>query len=101
MATTINQYDVGDAVRCQGSFTNQSGSAIDPDTVFFQWRDPSGTLTTKEYDTDDEVKRSGTGVYYIDLNINSAGSWHYRWYGVGNDSDNQGSSKHQFRAVGF
>lgn len=101
MTTTINQYDVGDAVRCTSTFADTNGTATDPDNLFFQWRTPDGTLTTKEYGVDAEVLKVSTGVYACDLNIDADGTWQYRFYGVADDGDFQGSDKHQFRAVGF
>jgi len=82
MTTTINEYDVGDAVRCTGTFTDTNGTATDPDTIFFAWRTPDGTLTTKEYGVDVEVLKVSTGVYAYDLNIDDDGTWQYRFYGV-------------------
>lgn len=80
---TINSYDVGDLIRCTGTFTNAAGTAVDPTTVTFKVEDASGDVTSYVYDTDPEVVRDGTGVYHVDVSIDEAGRWQFRWESTG------------------
>lgn len=80
-----NRYDVGDTVRATGTFTDplNSDAAIDPAAVYVTVTDPSDNATTYQYGTDAEVVRSDAGVYYIDIDLDEAGKWTYRWYSTG------------------
>ena len=78
-----NIYDVGDLVRVTGTFTNAAGVAQDPTTVTFKYAKPSGTQTSLVYGTSILVVKSGTGVYYVDVNADEAGTWLYLWKGTG------------------
>lgn len=78
-----NAYDVGDLVRCTGTFTDADGTATDPDTVVFKVKDPSANTTSYTYDTDAEVIKSATGVYYVDVDLDEAGTWWYRFEATG------------------
>lgn len=74
----MNTYDVGDNIRCVGTFTQSDGTAIDPSTVTFKHKDPSGNVTTLVYGVDVEVVKSATGIYYIDIDIDESGRWNWR-----------------------
>ena len=77
-------YDVGDEVRCTGTFTDADGTVHNPTAVFFSFSAPSATsATTYEYGTDVEVSRASTGVYYVDVDVDEEGKWRYRWYSTG------------------
>lgn len=75
-------YDINQSVRLTGSFT-VSDVATDPTTVTFDYRKPGGTQATWTYGTDAEVVKSSTGVYYVDLTLDTAGEWYYQWNGAG------------------
>lgn len=76
-------FDVGDLVRADVTFTNSAGNVADPTTVSVIYTSPSGTTTTKTYITDSEVVKDSTGKYHIDITIDEAGMWYYRWEGTG------------------
>ena len=77
-------YKVGDVVRVTGTWTNAAGTAIDPDTVSFEYRLPGGaTTTTYEYGTDAEVVKSATGIYYVDVSQTAAGTFRAKWLSTG------------------
>lgn len=76
-------YDIGDVVRCTGTFTDADGNAQDPSGVIFRVEDPSGNEMTYIYGTDAEVIKTATGIYYVDVTIDEAGYWHYRFEGTG------------------
>lgn len=78
-----NTYKKGGLVRCTGTFTDSSGDAIDPTSVFFSALSPGGTQTDYTYGTNAELVKSSTGVYYVDVNANASGDWYYRFYSTG------------------
>ena len=78
-----NTYDVGDVVRCTGTFTDSDGNAQDPTAVLFAFTTPAGVLTTYTYGVDAELIKSATGVYYADLAITESRTWRYRLYATG------------------
>jgi hypothetical protein len=78
-----NIYDAGDDVRVSGAFANAAGTAIDPDAVFAQYKDPSGNVTSLEYGEDAELVRDATGSYHVDIDADEAGQWFYRFYSTG------------------
>jgi uncharacterized protein YfaS (alpha-2-macroglobulin family) len=79
----VNTYDLGDLVRCSGAFTNASDAAVDPDTVLFQFRTPSGDITTYTYGVDAELVRDSLGNYHVDVDANEVGEWWVRFYSTG------------------
>lgn len=78
-----NTYDVGDEIRVTGTFTNSAGTATDPTAVLFKVKNPAGTITTYTYGTDAELVKSATGVYYVDLDLATSGTWYTRFYSTG------------------
>lgn len=76
-----NVYDVGDRVRLRGVFTDLAGADTDPTTIVCKYQDPSGNETSVTYPT--TIVKESTGRYYLDLDIDEAGTWHYRWNGTG------------------
>lgn len=92
-----NTYDVGDLVRVTGTFTDADGAATDPDVVRIKYQDPSGNDTTDLYGTNNTVK-SATGVYYLDIDIDEAGTWYYRVEGETSAQVGQGAAESFFEA---
>jgi hypothetical protein len=81
----MTDFMIGTVVRATATFTNAAGTATDPDTVTCKHRVGNATATTVVYDGGTSaVKRTGAGVYYIDLNV-TAGPARYvvRWEGTG------------------
>lgn len=79
----MNTYDVGDVVRCSGSFVNSSGVVLDPTAVFCKVKKPDGTIVTLTYGVDLALIRDSAGVYYTDVEATSSGFWAYRFYSTG------------------
>ena len=77
-----SSYDLNDRVRCTGTFT-VSDVNTDPTAITFVYKVPSGTITTLTYGVDGALVKSATGVYYVDLDVSSAGSWYYVFRGTG------------------
>lgn len=82
MAVT-NTYDVGDLVRVTGTLSDADGTASDPNGLSVKYKDPSGNTTTLVYGTDAALKRSATGVYYTDIDVDESGYWYYRFASTG------------------
>lgn len=78
-----NLYDVGDEVRVTGTFTDADGNVQDPTALTFKFTDPSGNTVTYTYGTDAELVKSGTGVYYVDIDIDESGTWWFRFAATG------------------
>ena len=76
-----NVYDVGDRIRLRGVFTNLAGVDTDPTTIVCKYQDPGGVETTVTYPT--SIVKVSTGRYYLDIDIDEAGTWYYRWNGTG------------------
>jgi hypothetical protein len=81
---TIKEYDLGDAVTVRAAFTNPTTqAALDPDAVFFKYKNPAGTIVTLQYGSDAALVKDSTGIYHVDVNANAAGKWLYRFYSTG------------------
>ena len=74
-----NTYDIGDVIRVTGTWTDTDGTAVDPGALTFSFKDPSDNSTTYTYDTDAELVKDATGVYYVDVTIDEEGTWFYRF----------------------
>lgn len=94
--TTINSYDEGDLVRCEGRFTDADGGAIDPDTVTFYVQTPGLITTSYQYGVGAHVVREEAGVYYTLVDVDEAGRWYYRFEG---DGDGQAAREHYFNVA--
>ena len=76
-------YDVGDKVRLSGVFTDAVGAYHDPTAIYVKYADPGGTATTLQYGVDAAVICDSEGHYHVDVDIDEAGNWPYRWYATG------------------
>jgi hypothetical protein len=74
----IYDYVIGEFPRLTGEF-RVDGVLTDPDAVRFIYTPPGGERTVLVYGEDDEVVREAEGKYYVDLELVTAGTWHYRW----------------------
>ena len=77
-----NTYDIGALIRVSGTF-QVGGVDTDPTAVTVKHRKPDGTLVTKVFVTDAEVVKDATGQYHMDIDIDAAGQWWYRFEGTG------------------
>jgi uncharacterized protein YfaS (alpha-2-macroglobulin family) len=73
---------LGDAVTCEAVF-KKNGVELDPTTVTFKVENPSGVQTIYVYGTNVELIRDSTGVYHVDVNANTVGTWLYRFESTG------------------
>lgn len=76
-----NSYDIGDAVKLYGDFTNpETGLYVDPvGEVSVSTKKPDGTEEKKIYP--DDIIRVMTGQYTYTVILDQAGTWYYRWRG--------------------
>ena len=79
---TKNAYDIGDVVRCTGTFA-ASGANVNPAAVMFKVKTPAGVTTTYTYGTDAALVRDATGVYHVDVDAATAGEYAYRFWSTG------------------
>ena len=78
-----NIYDLGDLVRCAGTFTDASSNLVDPTVVKAAVQTPAGADTIYTYGTDAALVRDSAGAYHLDVSATSAGRWYYRFYSTG------------------
>jgi len=74
-----NFYDIGDVVRCSCEIKDSNEVYIDPTTLVFNIKDPSGNITSYTYGVDVAVIKSAVGRYYLDVTTDEAGQWHYSY----------------------
>lgn len=79
---TVSPFSSGDTIRFQVTFSLSSINT-DPTTVIFRTKNPNGVVTSYVYLTDNELIKSDTGIFYIDLALNLTGEHFYRWEGTG------------------
>lgn len=82
---TINVHKKGALARVDASFRDVDGALVDPSTVSCRVTKPSGTplQTTSTYNPGTIVRES-EGVYYLDVDVDVGGEWHYVWISTGN-----------------
>lgn len=71
------RYQLGSLVRLTNTFRDVAGALADPTTVTITITNPAGTVTTPT------AVKDSTGIYYVDLTANVAGTWTYVWAGTG------------------
>jgi hypothetical protein len=83
MALAPGKYYVNTVMRLTSHFENDAGTDVDPSTVTFKLRSPSGVETSLVYGTDSDIGKSSVGDYYADFTPDEAGRWFYRWESTG------------------
>lgn len=73
----MSVYVVTTQVRVMATFANLAGTPTNPTAVACTVEAPDGTTTTPS------VTSSGSGVYYVDLTLDQAGTWLVEWQGTG------------------
>jgi hypothetical protein len=79
---TIHYYKTGQKVRVTCQF-KVGATLTDPTTVTCKVMDPSKTVTTYVYGTDEELVKSSTGIYYVDITTDESDEWNVRFEGTG------------------
>ena len=75
-------YDKGDRPRCKAEF-RLNNVLTDPTTITFKYRKPDETVVNLVFGTDAALVKESTGIYYVDIDIDSVGTWYYRFEGTG------------------
>ena len=83
MAFYPGENYVNAPLRLTATFQDDSGAAVDPDTVVIRTYSPSGVATTYTLGEDDEVQMLEAGYYSADITHDEAGRWHFRWQSTG------------------
>ena len=78
----MNEYQVGDLVKCSGTFT-VGGTPTDPTITTFRFMSPDHVLTSYVYNTDAQLVRDSAGVFHVNLSVTLSGIWHFRFEGTG------------------
>lgn len=73
-------YTSGQLVNLSTTFTI-TGDVVDPTTVRFKLRNPTGGITSYVYGTDAALVRDSTGIYHVNYTAVSAGIHFYRFEG--------------------
>jgi len=81
--TTSVSIQIGDVVRCSGTFRDSADALVNPTTVTFKLKDPNGVVTTYVYGTNAEVLRPSTGLYVVDVEPTMAGTYKFRFSSTG------------------
>lgn len=87
VVATVNNYVKGSMARLSVDPDNPFkllDTVTDPTVVQFKISNPVGVETIYTYNQDPELKRSATGVYYVDYVLDVSGEWTYRFEGSGN-----------------
>lgn len=81
----INQ---GTTIRIPVTFQNDADEDIDPGTVTFKlYSHENGDTTTYVYGTDEELQKTSTGDFHVDVTPAYAGRYTYRWETTGVDQN--------------
>lgn len=77
-------YDKGDAVRLAVQFKTIDEVNTDPTVITLTVKKPGlGTLTFTSASSPSMIIRTGAGAYYLDLALDVAGVWRFKWFGSG------------------
>lgn len=78
----MNTYQVGSLVTLSAAF-DVAGVATNPTATTFRIREPSGTVTTYLYGSDNELVRDSAGRFHVDWSATEAGEHRVHWQGTG------------------
>ena len=78
----MSVYTSNNVLRITGTFRNISSTLTDPTAISFKYKKPGGSVVTLTY-AGGTVSKTSTGIYYVDLTLDTVGKWPYRWEGTG------------------
>ena len=77
-----DEYTLGGLLRMPATF--KVGTVLtDPTTITFKYLKPSAVLVTLIYGTDAALVKDSTGKYHVDLDLDEAGLWKWRYWSTG------------------
>ena len=76
-------YPKGTNVRVTATFEDAAGTDLDPTTVEVIVQTPELVETTYTYGSESSPVKSATGIYYIDVSLDTAGWWTFPWRSTG------------------
>jgi hypothetical protein len=84
MATSTLYYP-GSSIRLRAQFyTDNDTVPTDPSSLYCEIKDPTGSVTTTWYQLDPvSIVRDGVGLYHYDLTLALAGTYYWRFQGLG------------------
>lgn len=78
------QFDLGQLVTATNTFTDSTGTVIDPTGVFVNYKSPvTGTLTELVFGVDAALVKDSTGIYHVDIDGDEDGLWYVYWFSTG------------------
>lgn len=86
-------YIIGTTVQLIATFSAAvAGTLNDPTSVVLKIQPPTGGLVTYTYGVSAQLIRVETGVYSANVDLTIAGTWTWRWEGLGTvDSIEEGT----------
>lgn len=79
----MNIFSVGSMIRLSVGLQDIDGAAADPTAMTFRIRNPAGTVTTYEWQSDAELVRGAEGEFWVDWPVEMPGTHVYRWESTG------------------
>lgn len=79
----MNTYQKGQLVRTRATFKDAAGALGDPTIVICRFRAPGGVFTQYSYGVDAEVVRESLGMFHVDVDAATEGTWSYKWQSTG------------------
>lgn len=76
-------YFQGSSIRLKATFKDASAAVADPTTITVAIETPDGSVSSYVYGTDAEIVRDSTGIYYIDVVVDTPDTWSYSFAGTG------------------
>ena len=76
-------YIIGQRARVSGTFVDSENQLYDPDTLFFKYITPGGTVVTLEKGLDTALVNQAVGKYYVDIDLTYVGTYNWRWQSEG------------------
>lgn len=97
---TENRIEPGDVRVLTVTVCDRDGTPGDPTDLTFTMNEPSGTVTTYQWKTDDELVRDDDGVFHVAWPITQTGTHRYAFHSTGtNAAYEEGSFVAQPRRV--
>lgn len=89
--SAIERFMLGATARLSAAIiAPDTGLPVDPTGVLLKIRKPDATLVTFIYGINQEIIKTITGNYYMDVVCDQAGKWTWRWEAI---TPNAGASE--------